>query len=161
MIEVPILKEHIPNVYVSVILLKGRTGSGEYDKDTERDTGQPEFKIGYIKLPVNIDPVTLDVKVESNKTQYELLRLFSGEILNLGKNYIALSVMYQYSPLLTFSLTNNLNINDKSGYINLTGNYSLAQDIYMNFGTQVFYGKEQTEYWYFPNSLFLQGEFYF
>ncbi len=69
-IEIPITEEHIPNVYVSVVLLKGRTSSGQYDKNNNRDTGQPEFKIGYIKLPVSISQKSLAITVKTSKERY-------------------------------------------------------------------------------------------
>lgn len=98
---------------------------------------------------------------KTEKLNYQFDRLIIGEILNLSKNYLAVSTMYQLTPLLNVTFSNNLNLNDYSGFIGIIGNYSVTSDIFLNLGTQLFYGDEFTEYWYFPNSIYLQGEFYF
>lgn len=97
----------------------------------------------------------------TDKNQYDLYRLMIGDIINLSRNYIHISSVYQYTPLLIFTFSNNTNLNDLSGYLSLVGNYSLDDNFYINFGLQLFYGEEFTEYWYFPNSIYLQGEYYF
>jgi len=51
-IEIPIRSEHLPNVYVSVLLVQGRTTPKVVDNT--QDLGKPSFKIGYAKL--NVDP---------------------------------------------------------------------------------------------------------
>ncbi len=62
-IEVPITAEHAPNVYVSVVLLRGRE---HHDTDaTGFETGAPSFKIGYVQLAVEPSEQRLAVKVES------------------------------------------------------------------------------------------------
>ncbi|MFH1198195.1 MAG: hypothetical protein V1720_21005 [bacterium] len=98
---------------------------------------------------------------KTDKFKYELFRLMKGEILNLSKNYFVVSGFYQITPLFAVSLTNNICANDKSGFTALIANYSLTQDIYVSLGGQIFYGDDFTEYWYYPNSIYLQGEYYF
>jgi uncharacterized protein YfaS (alpha-2-macroglobulin family) len=51
-IDIPIRSEHLPNVYVSVLLVQGRTTPKV--TDNTQDLGKPSFKIGYAKL--NVDP---------------------------------------------------------------------------------------------------------
>jgi uncharacterized protein YfaS (alpha-2-macroglobulin family) len=51
-IEIPITSDHLPNVYVSVLLVQGRTAPKI--EDNTQDLGKPSFKIGYAKL--NVDP---------------------------------------------------------------------------------------------------------
>jgi len=51
-IEIPIGSEHLPNVFVSVLLVQGRTTPKVVDNT--QDLGKPSFKIGYAKL--NVDP---------------------------------------------------------------------------------------------------------
>ena len=62
-IEVPITGAHAPNVFASVVLLRGRV---HHDKDaTGFETGAPAFKIGYATLAVDPPERRLDVQVKS------------------------------------------------------------------------------------------------
>ena len=57
-IEIPISEAHMPNVYVSVMLLQGRSAP----PDGGSDPGAPTFKMGYI--PLRVDPDTRHLAVE-------------------------------------------------------------------------------------------------
>jgi uncharacterized protein YfaS (alpha-2-macroglobulin family) len=59
-IEVPVKPEHIPNVFVSVLLVQGRTGEARADENA--DVGKPSFKMGYVKL--SVDPFEKKLKVD-------------------------------------------------------------------------------------------------
>lgn len=96
-----------------------------------------------------------------NTADYELLRLINGEIINLSKNYLYSGINYQLTPLLTIQLSDNVNLNDKSGYLGINGNYSVTEDFYLSGGAQVSYGNKFDEFWYYPKAFYLQGEFYF
>lgn len=98
---------------------------------------------------------------KTNKFEYEFQRLLKGEILNLNRNYLYSGLTYQYNPLLTFAASNISNLNDRSGYFGITGSYSVTENFYTSLGVQLTYGNDYTEYWYYPNSIYLQGEFYF
>lgn len=98
---------------------------------------------------------------KTEKSEYEFDRLGRGEIINLNKNYFHISASYQYNPLLKFTISNNLNLNDKSGYVGLLGNYSVTEDFYITVGSQIIFGEELSEYWYYPQSFYLQAEYYF
>jgi uncharacterized protein YfaS (alpha-2-macroglobulin family) len=50
-IEIPIISDYLPNVYVSVLLVQGRTAPKV--EDGTQDLGKPSFKIGYAKLDVD------------------------------------------------------------------------------------------------------------
>ena len=67
-IDIPIKSEHIPNVYVSVILVQGRISPAE--KDSAEDPGKPSFKIGYLNLPVDPSEKRLSVEVKTDKPDY-------------------------------------------------------------------------------------------
>lgn len=67
-IEVPITEDLIPNVYVSVVIMKPR--DGETFDDQGKDTGMPSFRIGYAQLHVETKRKNLSVSVETNKKQY-------------------------------------------------------------------------------------------
>ena len=98
---------------------------------------------------------------KTDKQNYDVQKLASGEILNLNKNYLNVSGNYQLSPLLSFGLSNIFNLNDGSGIITLTANYSIITDLYVNAGGQITYGSEFSEYWYYGSSFYMQFEYYF
>ncbi len=98
---------------------------------------------------------------KTDKLQYDYLRLLSGEIINLGQNYLAISANYLLTPLLSVSLSNNININDKSGFTGLSASYSITGDFYIHLGVQYTYGNEFSEYWLYPHSIYFQAELHF
>ncbi|MCA9780552.1 MAG: hypothetical protein KC800_27700, partial [Candidatus Eremiobacteraeota bacterium] len=67
-IEVPLTEEHLPNLYVSVMLFRGRIQPPTED-DTE-DIGKPTFKIGYVDLPVSPESKRLKVTIETDSDRY-------------------------------------------------------------------------------------------
>ena len=68
-VEVPIKEEYLPNVFVSVMLLKGRTALNEFN-DQGEDLGKPGFKMGYVELPVEPDAKKLNVSVLPDRQEY-------------------------------------------------------------------------------------------
>ncbi|MFA5162252.1 MAG: alpha-2-macroglobulin family protein [Elusimicrobiales bacterium] len=68
-ITVPITDAHVPNVYVGVALVQGRTAENKFD-DEGLDAGKPQAKFGYINLNVDPGGRKLDVAVSSDKTDY-------------------------------------------------------------------------------------------
>jgi uncharacterized protein YfaS (alpha-2-macroglobulin family) len=71
-IDIPIAEQDIPNVYVSVLLVKGRTKPlGEAEKeDDPSDPGKPAFRLGYVQLGVEDASKRLTVAVAANKEEY-------------------------------------------------------------------------------------------
>lgn len=67
-IEVPVRPEHIPNVFVSVLLVQGRTGEARADENA--DIGKPSFKMGYVKLAVDPFEKKLEVAIARNKSEF-------------------------------------------------------------------------------------------
>ncbi|MBC8042527.1 MAG: Ig-like domain-containing protein [Rhizobacter sp.] len=67
-VQIPITAEHLPNVYVSLMLIKGRTGVPGKD---EQDLAKPSFKIGYVKLSVDAGTKHLQASVKTNKAEYQ------------------------------------------------------------------------------------------
>jgi len=67
-VEVPITEQDIPNLYVSVLLVKGRT-EGYTTKD-QSDPGKPAFRLGYVQLKVEDAAKRLSVAVKSDKEEY-------------------------------------------------------------------------------------------
>ncbi|HET7697353.1 MAG TPA: MG2 domain-containing protein [Vicinamibacterales bacterium] len=81
-IDVPIGEGDIPNVYVSVLLVKGRSvpAGGAAATQAERasdakiddpsDPGKPAFKLGYVQLAVEDTSKRLTVAVAANRTEF-------------------------------------------------------------------------------------------
>jgi uncharacterized protein YfaS (alpha-2-macroglobulin family) len=57
---IPIRSDYAPNVFVSVMLVKGRAGANE----------PAQFKMGYVNLPIATVEKELDVSVTADKAQY-------------------------------------------------------------------------------------------
>ena len=68
-IEIPVTSELIPNAFVSVLLVQGRTQVSS--EATTEDIGKPSFKIGYVRLPVDPSEKHLSVDVAPDKAGYK------------------------------------------------------------------------------------------
>jgi uncharacterized protein YfaS (alpha-2-macroglobulin family) len=68
-IRIPLKEIHLPNVYVSVMLIQGRTGDAQFS-DTGEDIAKPAFKLGYVNLPVSTDRKKLRLDIFTNKKKY-------------------------------------------------------------------------------------------
>jgi len=64
-ITVPIAEGDIPNVFVSVLLVKGRTEAG--GEDDGSDPGKPTFRLGYVELQVDDASKHLQVSARAEK----------------------------------------------------------------------------------------------
>ena len=149
-----------------IYLLRDLEGEGIFSFDEEN------FSDSFAKFIVGLDyqftpelyaliEYHFNGEGETDKNNYELQKLASGEILNLNKNYLNLSANYQYTPLLIFSISNMLNLNDASGLISLSANYSVTSDLYIYAGSQITSGDDYSEYWFYGNSFYMQFEYYF
>jgi hypothetical protein len=87
--------------------------------------------------------------------------LINGEIINLARNYLFVNAVYQLNPLLNTTLAYNANLDDRSGFVTLQASVSLKSNLDISAGAQLTWGSEFSEYWYYGNSLFFQGSFYF
>ncbi len=75
-IEVPITEDDIPNVFVSVLLVKGRSNAApaaaaatSASADTS-DPGKPSFRLGYVELKVEDRAKRLTVSVAADREEY-------------------------------------------------------------------------------------------
>ncbi|MBN2537838.1 hypothetical protein JXB37_06135, partial [candidate division WOR-3 bacterium] len=68
-VRVPVKQEYLPNAFVSVMLLKGRTALDKFD-ETGADLGKPGFKMGYVELPVEPDARKLEVALAGLDEEY-------------------------------------------------------------------------------------------
>jgi alpha-2-macroglobulin len=71
-IDIPITENDIPNLFVSVLLVKGRSKpAGETIKESDpADPGKPSFRLGYVQLAVEDASKRLMVGVSANKEEY-------------------------------------------------------------------------------------------
>ncbi len=92
-------------------------------------------------------------------TQFQ--RLIKGEIQNLGVNYIAAQASYQIHALVNGSAFVIHNINDGSGLVSLNFTYNVLQNMNIGLAGITFYGRQLSEYWYYPSALYLTGQYYF
>ncbi len=67
-VVVPITDDAIPNIYVSVVLVKGRSGS--YSPDDASDPGKPAYRVGYVQLEVDDASRRLAVAVKADREEY-------------------------------------------------------------------------------------------
>jgi uncharacterized protein YfaS (alpha-2-macroglobulin family) len=67
-VEVPVTEADIPNLYVSVLLIRGRT-SNDPGADGS-DPGKPTFRLGYTEINVEDATKKLDVKVGADRGEY-------------------------------------------------------------------------------------------
>lgn len=67
-VEVALQEQDIPNLYVSVVLVKGR--SGAFSKDDTSDPGKPAYRVGYVELKVEDRAKRLDVTLTSDREEY-------------------------------------------------------------------------------------------
>jgi uncharacterized protein YfaS (alpha-2-macroglobulin family) len=68
-VTVPISAGDIPNVFVSVLLIKGRTVTNIAADDTS-DPGKPAFRLGYAKLNVEDASKRLTVAVKADREEF-------------------------------------------------------------------------------------------
>jgi uncharacterized protein YfaS (alpha-2-macroglobulin family) len=78
-ISIPVTEADIPNVYVSVLLVKGRTtapppaGPGQGSPAPQADSsdpGKPSFRLGYVELKVEDASKRLTVAVTADRQEY-------------------------------------------------------------------------------------------
>jgi uncharacterized protein YfaS (alpha-2-macroglobulin family) len=67
-VTVPLTEADIPNVFVSVLLVKGRTKDATPDDSS--DPGKPSFRLGYTALDVIDEAKRLSVDVKANRDEY-------------------------------------------------------------------------------------------
>jgi uncharacterized protein YfaS (alpha-2-macroglobulin family) len=67
-VEIPITDADVPNVYVSVMLFKGRTDATGTPENP--DPGRPAFRVGYVELTVDDASKRLQVEVKADREEY-------------------------------------------------------------------------------------------
>ena len=67
-VDIPITDDDIPNIYASVVMVRGRIGDDDAQKTAakgELDPGRPQVKVGWINLPVEKDQKRLRVSLDA------------------------------------------------------------------------------------------------
>lgn len=107
-ISVPIKEKYLPNIYVSVILVKGRAGEQKFSTDGVSDLSKPQAKFGYI--PLNVSPAgrRLSIALNSDKKDYR-----PGQELKLAINSVDESGQPAPAELTVFAVD--------EGVLSLTG----------------------------------------
>ena len=98
---------------------------------------------------------------EQDPARYDLSRLLSGEVLNVGVNYLAVSASYLVHPLATAAVTCMTNLDDNSTFAAWSLVYFPTDATSLTLGGQIFRGDLLDEYWYYPGSLYLKTELFF
>lgn len=65
-----------------------------------------------------------------------------GGIFLFGKHYLMPSISWTATPLFSLSVSSIINIDDSSAFLNITGAYSLADNVEIDFGVYVFEGEQ-------------------
>ena len=81
-VDIPVTADDIPNLYVSVLLVRGRSVApppdaaaadptgGPHAVDDPSDPGKPAFRLGYVQLQVEDQSKRLTVAVAANRQEY-------------------------------------------------------------------------------------------
>ena len=80
-VSIPVTEDDIPNLYVSVLLVKGRSATpsppaeeapkgGPYAIEDPSDPGKPSVRLGYVELQVEDGTKRLTVAVSANREEY-------------------------------------------------------------------------------------------
>ena len=94
-------------------------------------------------------------------------RIVTGQIQNVGRDYFASSLGYEFSPLTTGTAAVLLNLHDRSGILSPTLNISLGDESSLVAGAIVPWGEEPTlsglpsEFGAYPTSVWVQFRHYF
>lgn len=111
-------------------------------------------------------------------TQYQNFALTegvrSGGVYLVGRDYLISSVSWTATPLLGLAASAFVNLTDNSAFVTLSGNYSLSDNLYTDFGVQVGAGEgttmetlivpritDGTEFGSFPTTAFVSLRYYF
>ena len=98
---------------------------------------------------------------QSDAGRYDVARLFLGEILNVGRDYLYIGGNYLLHPLVNGSFGATANLGDGSGFVMAAATWSSSDDTSLSAGALLPFGASLDEYWYYPSSLYLKGELYF
>ncbi|RMF91677.1 MAG: hypothetical protein D6736_04805 [Nitrospinota bacterium] len=70
MVEVPVKKEYAPNIFVSVLAVRGRVG--DIQPTATIDLGRPAYRLGIAEIEVGWKAYALKVKVSTDRSVYQV-----------------------------------------------------------------------------------------
>ena len=77
---------------------------------------------------------------------YQIDRFIRGEIQQLGKNFLALSLGYDLTSLIRFEYRTIYNLNDTSLFMRPEIQYELMSNVLLAAGSQLFVGANNDEF---------------
>src|SRR5205807_4811166 len=89
-VTVPIAAADIPNIFVSVLLVKGRSKADTPDDGS--DPGKPTFRLGYARLAVEDASKRLTVNVDTSTRRTDSLREHTVEFRPAGSATVDVQV---------------------------------------------------------------------
>ncbi len=90
-----------------------------------------------------------------------------GSVYLLGKHYLIPGCSYQFTPLISSLFESLINLTDPSLYLTISGEYNVAQNIYLVLGTFIGVGKSLRDFSYssefggYPDLYFTSFRVYF
>lgn len=101
----------------------------------------------------------------ADPADYNLAALLNGDLLNLGRHYLALQGSWQAHPLFAVSAAFLGNLTDGSGFVTLVGQYSLSNEASLGVGLLLAAGGRDglavDEYRLIPSSAYLDFQVFF
>lgn len=97
----------------------------------------------------------------SDRSAYDFGSLFAGSIQNLGRRYLGAYAGYEITPLLKWTNYLVVNLADRSRYFSPGLTYSLATNLDLTAGAQLFHGGAGSEYARFNDAYYVQVQWFF
>ena len=97
----------------------------------------------------------------SDPASYDIRGLAAGDVISLGRHYLAFSGTYRLHDLVTGGASVIGNLGDGSVYVGLTVDYAVLEEVSLSAGVQLFAADELDEYWYYPAVAYLKASAYF
>lgn len=69
-VRIPVKEEYIPNAYISVVIVKGRTENNNCLASNCEDAGKPQGRFGYATFKVNPRERNINVSAKTDKADY-------------------------------------------------------------------------------------------
>lgn len=98
---------------------------------------------------------------KSDSSDYDFSRLLSGKIQSLARRYVGALVSYDISPLWKLENYYIRNLDDSSEFLYLRLVVSATDNIELAAGTQLFSGKNGSEYGTFKDNVTMQIQWFF
>ncbi|RMF56997.1 MAG: hypothetical protein D6748_12210 [Calditrichaeota bacterium] len=96
-----------------------------------------------------------------NKLRYDLPALLRGELINLNRQYLFCQLMWQPYALIHTGIGYNAGLGDGSGFFLTTASFSVTENSEIGLGIFWTYGSQFSEYWFYADAFYLQGQWYF